>query len=95
MEVDFGRGGGPEPAVMLLLIGLAVLVGLVILVVVIALWWKVFSKAGYSGALALLVLVPFGELIMLCVLAFGKWPIRREMDHLKGFHSPSLQPRQM
>lgn len=41
------------------------------------LWWRVFSKAGYSGAFGLLLLAPFGSLIMLCILAFSKWPIAK------------------
>jgi len=39
------------------------------------LWWKIFSKAGFSGALGLLIFVPFGPMIMLCIMAFSKWPI--------------------
>jgi len=41
------------------------------------LWWRVFSKAGYSGAMGLIILVPFGILIMLCILAFSNWPVLR------------------
>lgn len=44
------------------------------------LWWRIFSKAGYSGALGLLMLVPFGSLIMLCILAFSQWPILKTSD---------------
>ncbi len=64
------------------------LVSLVTLVLTIVIWWKIFSKAGYSGALGLLMLVPIANLIMLLVLAFGTWPIHRELAHLKQFHSP-------
>jgi len=42
------------------------------------LWWRIFSKAGYSGAFSLLILAPFGTLIMLCVLAFSNWPIAKK-----------------
>jgi type III secretory pathway component EscT len=42
------------------------------------LWWRVFSKAGYSGAFSLLLLAPFGTLIMLCILAFSKWPTDKQ-----------------
>jgi hypothetical protein len=42
------------------------------------LWWRVFSKTGYSGAFALLILAPFGTLIMLCILAFSQWPIAKK-----------------
>lgn len=41
------------------------------------LWWRIFSKTGYSGAFALLIFAPFGTLIMLCVLAFSQWPIAK------------------
>jgi uncharacterized membrane protein YhaH (DUF805 family) len=40
------------------------------------LWWRVFSKAGFSGAFAFLLFVPgVGMLIMLCILAFSNWPV--------------------
>ena len=42
------------------------------------LWLRVFSKTGYSGAFSLLILAPFGTLIMLCVLAFSQWPISKQ-----------------
>lgn len=42
------------------------------------LWWRVFSKTGYNGAFSLLILAPFGTLIMLCVLAFSQWPISKQ-----------------
>ena len=48
-----------------------------VVLVQIFLWWRIFSKAGYSGALGLLLLVPFGVLIMLCILAFSQWPINK------------------
>ena len=43
------------------------------------LFWRIFSKAGYNGAMAFLVLIPaFGPLIVLCILAFGNWPAFRD-----------------
>ena len=44
------------------------------------LWWRIFSKAGYSGAFSLLILAPFGVLIMLCVLAFSDWPVKKKAE---------------
>lgn len=38
------------------------------------LYWRIFSKTGMSPWLSLLLLVPFGSLIMQCILAFGDWP---------------------
>ena len=38
--------------------------------------WRIFTKAGLSGALSLLVLVPgIGSIIVLCVLAFAEWKV--------------------
>jgi len=51
-------------------------------------WWKIFAKAGHRGALGLLMLVPGVNLIMLCLLAFGEWPIQRELDHTRRMLPP-------
>ncbi len=41
--------------------------------------WRIFSKAGYSGAMALLALIPgLGPIICLGILAFGQWPALRD-----------------
>ena len=38
-------------------------------------FWRIFTKAGYNGAMALLCLVPvISMIIVLCILAFGTWP---------------------
>ena len=38
-------------------------------------FWRIFAKAGYNGAMALLCLIPgIGMIIVLCILAFGTWP---------------------
>jgi hypothetical protein len=42
------------------------------------LWWRIFSKTGYSGAFSLLILAPFGTIIMLCILAFSNWPVAKK-----------------
>lgn len=59
------------------------IVVLAILAVSILVYCKIFSKAGYSPAMALLLLVPFGNLILLLILAFGQWPILRELEALR------------
>lgn len=46
-------------------------------------WYRILSKAGYSGWLGLLILVPFGNLALALVLAFGEWPITRELVELR------------
>ncbi|MDP9024434.1 MAG: hypothetical protein M3N13_03525 [Candidatus Eremiobacteraeota bacterium] len=38
-------------------------------------FWRIFAKAGYNGALGLLCLIPsVGPLVCLLILAFGTWP---------------------
>jgi hypothetical protein len=39
-------------------------------------YWKIFSKAGFAGALSLLMIVPFVNLIVLYVVAFSEWKIK-------------------
>ncbi len=54
----------------------AVLFVLVFVAFFIFLFWRIFTKAGMSGALSLLILIyPIGFIIVLCVLAFGDWKV--------------------
>lgn len=59
------------------------LFGLLMLALQIFCWWKIFNKIGSSGALSLLLLVPFGKLIVLLIAAFGKWPVLDELRALR------------
>ncbi len=46
-----------------------------IIAVSIWLYWRILTKAGFNGALALLMLIPgIGGLIIILMLAFGEWP---------------------
>lgn len=36
-------------------------------------YWKIFSKAGFSGWLSVLMLVPLVNLIVLYIVAFSDW----------------------
>jgi len=49
-------------------------------------FWKIFTKAGFPGALAILVLVPFVQILMIFFLAFAEWPA------LKGRGGEMQQP---
>src|SRR5256712_2062523 len=64
-----------------LIVYLVIMLAIVIFSIIV--WWKIFSKAGYSGALGLLMFVPIANLVVLCVLAFGEWPIYRELNQLR------------
>ena len=64
------------------LAGLAAAGCMVWLVVILAMiifpifcFWRIFTRAGFNGAMALLCLIPgIGMIIVLCILAFGTWP---------------------
>jgi hypothetical protein len=56
--------------------GIILIIVFACLAFVIFLFWRIFSKAGYPGAMAFLILIPaVGGLIVLCVLAFGQWKV--------------------
>ncbi len=66
-----------------ILIAFGILMGLIVLIIKILIFCKIFSKAGYCWALGLLMLVPIANIIMPFVLAFGDWPIQKELRLLK------------
>ena len=49
----------------------------------ILIWWRIFRRAGFHGAMGLLMLVPAVNLILLFVLAFGPWPVEKELKSLR------------
>jgi hypothetical protein len=64
---------------MLAIIDAPIILGLLILVpffAILPVWfaWVALTRAGLAGPLALLLLVPFGIVIVFGVLAFAEWP---------------------
>ncbi len=57
---------------------------LALLVFAVFIWWRIFSKAGFPGALGLLMLVPLVNLAMMCFLAFARWPVQQQLERLRG-----------
>jgi hypothetical protein len=55
----------------------------------ILIYWKIFSKAGYSGARSLLLLIPIVNLVIICMFAFGEWPIQQELNRLRQQGMPA------
>jgi hypothetical protein len=60
------------------------IIGLLVFVFWIFCWWKIFSKAGYSGALSLIFLAAIIPLVgpLICLIlfiwfAFADWPALR------------------
>lgn len=67
-----------------------------ILVFFVWLYWRIFEKAGYSGALSLINLFPgVGNLACVLILAFGQWPIEQRLAGVQGggsFTPPPAPP---
>ena len=61
----------------------SVIFSLAAIIFAVVIYWRIFSKAGYSGALGLLMFVPIANIVVLCVLAFGEWPIYKELKYLR------------
>jgi len=48
-------------------------------------YWRIFARAGFNGALSLLNFVPgVGQLICMLILAFGRWPIEDQLAALQA-----------
>jgi len=83
MQPVFVHHHGPELILQALLIALVLLGVLVAIAIKLLIFCRIFSKAGYSWALGLLMVVPIADIIMAFFLAFADWPIRRELRLLK------------
>jgi len=62
---------------------LVIVLAIAFAVLSVVIYWRIFAKAGYNGALGLLLFVPIANFIVLCLLAFGEWPVYRELDELR------------
>jgi len=45
--------------------------------------WKLCSRAGLPGFLALFALIPAGMLVVIWFLAFSRWPVEQSRDYYK------------
>lgn len=68
--------------IVFILIYVVVMLGMLAFMALI--FWKIFAKTGYGGPMGLLMLIPVVGFVMMCVLAFGTWPIERELQQLRG-----------
>jgi len=68
-----------------LIIGLIAL-GLIVLSFVV--YWRIAAKAGYNGALSLLMIVPVVNFAILLIFAFTEWPIEQQLRSLKSGTPP-------
>jgi uncharacterized membrane protein (DUF485 family) len=61
-----------------------ILFSLLVTALMVWVYCRIFSKAGYSWALGLLTVVPIANLIILVFLAFANWPIEQRLSQLQG-----------
>jgi energy-coupling factor transporter transmembrane protein EcfT len=84
----FAHQNDPETAAiiisMIILIAVVIFFALLMTILVVWSFCRIFKKAEYSWAWGLLWLVPVGNVITPLILAFGDWPIHKEMQKLKG-----------
>ena len=75
--------------------GCSFLFGLLLTLFMLFVFWRILSRAGYSGWLTLVNLIPFGTLGLLLLLAFGNWPALRGRGgpgEQVGYGPPAYQP---
>src|SRR5512135_1429041 len=60
------------------------------------LWSRIFSKAGHTPWLALILLIPLANLVMIFWFALSTWPIENEVQRLRqltgGAPRPAIAP---
>jgi hypothetical protein len=82
---------GVSPIFIIVFAGLMIFIGLIVTIAIIWIYCRIFSKAGYCWALGLLMLIPIVNIIMLCVLGLGDWPVLKELRQLRqqaGMNKP-------
>ena len=79
-------------AIAVLTFMIMMLIGLGITALMVFIYCKIFSKAGYHWAMGLLMLVPIANIIMPFVLAFGDWPVLKKLRMLQSPPSQQSQP---
>ena len=46
-------------------------------------WCRIYAKAGQHPALGFLMLIPGLNLVMLSILALGRWPVETELNEIR------------
>lgn len=83
LAAPFQRYPEAVPVFVVILAIFVIFLTLIVVIITTLIFCKIFSKAGYCWALGLLMLVPIANIIMPFVLAFGDWPIQKELRLLK------------
>lgn len=65
-----------NPALTPTILLLVFIIAAVMMVIGLIPYWKIFSKAGFSGWMSILMLVPLLNLVVLYVVAFSNWNVQ-------------------
>jgi hypothetical protein len=57
-----------------------VVVGVLVIPLFIIPFWRIFSRAGFPGVLAILMLIPLVNLIVLYYVAFSRWNVKPDIE---------------
>ena len=76
----FSRMPGPVEVILILFITFIVLT---VTVIKVFSFCRIFSKAGYSWAFGLIMLLPLAEIVIPLVLALIEWPVCKEFSLFK------------
>ena len=81
--VHVSHGTHAAPVFVILLMMFGIFFGLIAVAIKVLIFCKISSRAGYSWALGLLMLVPIADIIMAFFIAFADWPVQKELRKLK------------
>jgi len=87
MQPMYSYSQGPSSDVgavfVFVMMAFAILTALAITILMIVAWWKICTKAGFSGWLALLMLVPIANIVLPLIVAFMDWPVHQQLRACK------------
>lgn len=76
-----GQGGGGEAFGIFTALSCVAFFTLILMLLYLWLFYRIFKRAGYSGWYTLINLVPYvGSIVVLFILAFGDWPMLRRRE---------------
>jgi hypothetical protein len=71
---------------------IGLLFALIVIAIMVFAFWQLFRKAGYHGALSLLMLVPVVNVGMLLFLALSEWPAHKELKAWRTWYASTATP---
>jgi len=82
-EIVFEELNNMGPAIVVFIVLAILLVSALGTILLVWAHCRIFSKAGFSWAMGLLMLVPLVNMFVPFILAFSDWPVQRELRTLK------------